>query len=147
MSSKSPVLDSETATGGDSEEWHRMFMETVQETQRQMCLEPHRRNREDCKELLASVPSGPLTEPSTNVELPDNTTFNTMLAANSTEWSSMFMKMVRDAEREMCAEPHRRDRADCRALLAAMPREHHHGDLAARVSRELAEHDAELKAS
>merc|ERR1740123_2354663 len=123
MSSKSPVLDSETATGGDSEEWHRMFMETVQETQRQMCLEPHRRNREDCKELLASVPSGPHTELSTNVEPPDNTTSNTMLAANSTEWSSMFMKMVQDAEREMCAEPHRRDRADCRALLAAMPRE------------------------
>lgn len=117
------AAEQDRATAASNKTWSETFMEAVRTAQREMCLEPRRRDRADCAEILASLPDSGAIAMTTAANATSEISASNApaLAADSAEWSLMFGKMIREAEREMCAEPHRRNRSDCLALLAAMP--------------------------
>jgi len=97
----------------DPAEWSRNFMRQVRSAQREMCEEPHRRNRSDCLDLLASI---------AEAERREAEEARLRIAARSASSSASFMREVQAAQKEMCREAHRRNRPDCVELLAAIAR-------------------------
>lgn len=91
------------AAGEDSTSWSHTFKKAVRDAQKEMCTQPQRHDREDCKQLLASIERLERQEASV---APEN-----------------LVGTIQQVQREMCNEPHRRGRADCVQLLAAMAKE------------------------
>jgi len=101
------------AIAPSGEEWSRTFMEAVHKAQEEMCSEPQRRERADCVELMAALKK--------NADNLLQANFTAALG-DSAQWSRTFRQTVRAAQKEMCAEPHRRERADCVELMTSIER-------------------------
>jgi len=89
--------------------WERSFEEKVRRAHRELCSDPHHRDREDCAEFAATQAESPTASATSD---------DVASAEESTAWSAAFMQEVRRAEKELCEEPQRRGRADCVELLA-----------------------------
>merc|ERR1719468_135392 len=85
-------------------EWEQEFQKKVQKAHQELCNDPERRQRRDCVEFLSSM------------ALPENvvaTSSPPTPSQKESPSSDTLLQAIQQAEREMCAEPHRRNRPDC----------------------------------
>jgi len=101
---RAPTLEERLEVAGDDAgSWSSTFKAALREAEKEMCAQPHRRERDDCKKLMASIAEEEQQE--------------AKHAPNS------LLLSIHHVEREMCQEPHRRGRADCVELLASLDKE------------------------
>lgn len=91
------------------DQWESEFVGTARQALRELCNDPQRRGRKECVNLFSSAHRDSQEVSGTSGDL------STMDA-----WSHNFTRELRKAEREMCSEPHRRDRPDCVKLLKSI---------------------------
>ena len=90
-----------------------------------MCAEPHRRDRADCKALLAAMPAddGRAASAEQRAELRETSAGleaeMQKVSDDHAAWERGFEERVRQVHRELCQEPGRRHREDCEELLAS----------------------------
>jgi len=116
------ITDAFDAVEREHDEWEHKFDDEAHRLLKEMCWQPERRHRADCVKIL---------EDEANAEMAAN---EARVAADE-EWNRNFTHSVWQAEREMCEQPHRRDRPDCVKLLASIAKKERdeiesHGKLA-----------------
>lgn len=116
------ITDAFDEVGREHDVWEHKFDEEAHRLLKEMCQQPERRHRPDCIKIL---------EDEANAEKAAN---EAKLVADE-EWKLNFTHSVWQAEREMCEQPHRRDRPDCVQLLESIAKQEreeiaNHGKLA-----------------
>merc|ERR1740129_1852613 len=118
------VTDLKSRASEDAGDWQLEFQERALRIHQELCEDPERRSRKDCVDFLASM-SQPKAEEGSGSVAPDDGAAVGGDSEDPKAWSHTFMEVVRETQRQMCLEPHRRGREDCRELLASMPAETH----------------------